>query len=240
MRLAAAFMILASACTVQAEQIVAADYVEPTTRYPHAILGDDIEHAGLRVTLGNGAERIAVWSELVVFEDTNPRVIDLDADGAPEVIVVESHELVGARLAVWGLDENDRLVSRATNDFIGRPFRWLSVAGAADMDGDGTVEIAYVDRPHLAKTLMVYRYVTSETGAARLELVAKAPNLTNHRIGETDIGGGMRVCAEAVEVITASADWSRVMATRLENGALVSRDVGPHTGRASLNAALKC
>ena len=67
MRLAVAFMVLASASTVQAETIIAADYVEPTTRYAHAILGDDIEHAGRRVTLANKAERIAVWSELVVF-----------------------------------------------------------------------------------------------------------------------------------------------------------------------------
>ena len=67
MRLAAAFMVLASASTVQAETIIAADYVEPTTRYAHAILWDNIEHAGLRVTLANGAERISVWSELVVF-----------------------------------------------------------------------------------------------------------------------------------------------------------------------------
>lgn len=67
MRLAAAFMVLASASTVQAETIIAPDYVEPTTRYAHAILGDNIEHAGLCVTLANGAERIAVWSELVVF-----------------------------------------------------------------------------------------------------------------------------------------------------------------------------
>ena len=50
----------------------------------------------------------------------------------------------------------------------------------------------------------------------------------------------MRVCLDAVEVITASADWSRVIATRLVDGTLVSRDVGPHTGRASLSAALQC
>ena len=50
----------------------------------------------------------------------------------------------------------------------------------------------------------------------------------------------MRVCGDTVEVITASANWSRVIATRLENGALVKRDVGPHTGRALLATALSC
>ena len=50
----------------------------------------------------------------------------------------------------------------------------------------------------------------------------------------------MRVCGDTVEVITASANWSRMIATRLENGALVKRDVGPHTGQASLATALSC
>lgn len=240
MRFAAAFALCVLAGHASADEIVAADYVEPTTRYPHGIMGDAIEHAGLQVTLSDGAKRTAVWPDTIVFEDTAPRLVDLDGDGAPEVIVVESDAQQGARLTVWGLDTEDRLVSRASTNFIGTRFRWLAVAGAADMDGDGYVEIAYVDRPHLAKTLMVWRYVPQTDGAARLELVAQVAGLTNHRIGERDIGGGMRVCADAVEVITASADWSRVIGTRLQNGTLVSRDMGPHTGRASLNNALRC
>ena len=237
MRLAAAIVAIGCASVSHAQTIVAADYVEPTDRYAHGILGDAIEHAGLRVTLSDGTQQGLSWPAQVVFEDTNPRLVDLDGDGAPEVIVVESHEDFGARLAVIGWD-GQVLAHRAFTDFIGRTNRWLSVAGAADMDGDGMVEIAYVDRPHLAKTLMVWRYVPLGD-KVRLELVATKDGLTNHKIGERDIGGGMRDCA-VPEVVTASADWTRVIATRLENGALVSRDVGPHTGRASLAAALDC
>lgn len=222
-----------------AEVIVAADYISPTSRYAHGVLGDAIEHAGLRVTLNNGAERSAIWSELVVFEDTQPRLVDLDGDGAPEVITVESHELAGARLAIWGLDEQNNLVKRAQNDFYGTPNRWLAVAGAADLDGDGFVEIAYVDRPHLAKKLMVWRFVP-QAGGDKLELVATLDGLTNHRIGESDIGGGLRNCDGAIEVITANADWTRVMASRLVDGELQARDIGPHEGRASLDAPLGC
>lgn len=231
---------VALAGAAQAEQIVAAEYTEPTTRYAHGILGDKIEHAGLRITLSSGAERNAIWSELVVFEDTQPRLVDLDGDASPEVITVESHELAGARLSIWGVDADNHLISKAYTDFIGTPYRWLAVAGAADMDGDGFAEIAYVDRPHLAKVLTIYRYVPLSDGTARLDLVATKSGLTNHRIGEIDIGGGLRNCDGVVEVITANADWTRVMATRLTEGALVSRDIGPHSGRASLDAALAC
>ena len=240
MRFAAAFALYLCAGSASAEVIVAADYIAPTERYPHGVLGDKVEHAGLQVALGNGAQQSATWPEGVVFEDTNPRLVDLDGDGAPEVITVESHEKLGARLSVWGLDGEDRLVALAVTNYIGTPFRWLAVAGAADMDGDGFTEIAYVDRPHLAKTLMVWRYIPQVDGGARLEMVASKSGLTNHQIGEIDIGGGMRVCADGVEVITASADWTRVVATRLENGTLISRDMGPHTGRASLTAAMGC
>lgn len=240
MRTAAIIAFLSFAGSAGAQTIVAADYIEPTDRYAHGILGDAIEHAGLQVTLSDGTRRSAVWPELVVFEDTNPRLVDLDGDGAPEVITVESHAQFGARLSVWGLDDSGAFANLAATDYTGRPFRWLAVAGAADMDGDGRVEIAYVDRPHLAKTLMIWRYLPQGDGVGKLEQVAQATGLTNHKISERDIGGGMRICGDTVEVITANANWSRVIATRLENGSLVKRDVGPHTGRASLTAALSC
>ena len=98
MRTAAIIAFLSFAGTAGAQTIVAADYIEPTERYAHGILGDAIEHAGLEVTLSDGSKRTAVWPELVVFEDTNPRLVDLDGDGAPEVITVETHENFGARL----------------------------------------------------------------------------------------------------------------------------------------------
>lgn len=235
MRLLAIVLGCAVAGSAAAQSISGAEYTQPTDRYPHAILGDGIEHAGLRVTLSDGSPQEAIWPAGMVFEDTQPRLIDLDGDGAPEVITVETSDSLGARLAVWGLVDG-RLAPLAQTPHIGRRFRWLAVAGAADLDADGMVEIAYVDRPHLAKVLMVWRY----DPAGGLTLVATRDGLTNHRIGEADIGGGIRTCGTRPEVITASADWSRVIATRLVDGQLISRDLGPHTGRASLNAALDC
>jgi hypothetical protein len=48
----------------------------------------------------------------------------------------------------------------AATPHIGSANRWLAPIGAADLDGDGRVEIAYVDRPHLARTLRIWRTFT--------------------------------------------------------------------------------
>jgi hypothetical protein len=41
-------------------------------------------------------------------------------------------------------------------------------------------------------------------------------------------------------MITANADWTRIMATTLEGGRLRSRDLGPYADPESLDAALTC
>lgn len=241
MRLLAASSVVAAsffAASTLAADIVSAEYTDPTTRYTHGILGDAIEYETLSVTLSNGQVVSLSWRDTIVFEDVAPRLVDLNGGGNPEIIVVETHENLGARLSVYG-EIDGKISLRAANDFIGRTNRWLSPIGAADFDGDGTVEIGYIDRPHLAKTLRLFRY--SEDGdTARLTLIGEQAGLTNHRIGERDIGGGVRDCGQGPEMITASADWSSVVVTQFKNGTFKSRVIGADTSRAGLNAALRC
>jgi len=229
----AALLIALAAPAAQAD-ITAARYTDPTTRYAHGILGDAIEHETLEVTLSGGKVARIHWSDTVVFEDTEPRLADVDRDGTPEVIVVESHEDLGARLSVYGL-RNGTLVRRAETPFIGRTNRWLAPIGAADLDGDGRVEIAYIDRPHLARTLRVWRF----DGEALTE-VASLAGLTNHRIGERDIAGGIRTCGQGPEMIVADASWTQLMAVRMVGGALEVTPEGLHQGRDSFAKALRC
>lgn len=215
-----------SAC---AETIISADYAAPTDRYAHGILGDAIEWGELQITTDAGERRFVLPQERV-FEDVAPRLADVDGDGAPEVIVVETLATAGAQLAIY-----DATGKIAATPHIGRTNRWLAPIGIADLDADGKIEVAYIDRPHLAKTLRVWRF---EDGA--LETVADLPGLTNHRIGEPDIGGGIRDCGEGPEMITASADWTKVMATTLTDGQLRSRAIGTHIDRTSFATALAC
>ena len=234
MRFSLICMLLWLAGPVAAAEIVSARYADATARYPHGVLGDDVEYAALEVVLSDGSRQRAVWGDEMVFEDIAPRVVDVTGDGAPEVVVVESHQSLGARLAVWGLRDG-RLVALARTPHIGTRFRWLAVAAVADLDGDGAVEIAYVDRPHLAKVLRVWRY---RNGALRE--VTQSEGLTNHRIGWDFIAGGLRACGGAPEIVLADAGWARIIATRLQAGRLVSRDIGAYDGPASLDRATRC
>ena len=223
-------LVLSCAATAQAQQITGASYADPTTRYAHGVLGDAVEWGALRLSLSDGTRLRLTLPRALVFEDTEPRLADFDGDGAPEVIVVEASRDHGARLAVYGAA--GRL---AATPHIGTRNRWLAPVGAGDVDGDGRIEIAYVDRPHLARTLRIWRYVDGT-----LAHVADHGGLTNHKIGWAFIPGGLRDCGSGPEMILANGDWSAVMAARLTDGRITTRSLAPYTGPDSLTAALLC
>ncbi len=232
MRLALFCLAIVSGAAAAADGIATAMYDEPTTRYAHGVLGDAIEHGALVMQTDAGRSVRLRLPERRVFEDTAPRVVDVDGDGDNEVIVVESDMSLGARIAIY-----DATGLVAANEFIGRTNRWLAPVGigAADLDGDGAVELAFVDRPHLAKTLRIFRFANNE-----LTLVGELPGVTNHRIGERDIAGGIRDCGNGPEMVVASADWSRVLAVHFSGTSFTQTDLGPHQGRSSFAAALQC
>lgn len=216
-------------------------YETPTTEYQHGILGDAIEAKRIRLmtprvdsALCSSATMDA--GEGHVFEDEAPRLADLNGDGRAEVIAVRSSVTEGAQLVVYEeVPGATQLRLLASTPYIGRRNRWLAPIGAADLDGDGVIEIAYIDRPHLAKVLRIVRV----EGDQLIE-VASAGGVTNHRIGERDIGGGIRVCAGAPQMIVASADWSSVLAVAFDGSSISATDLGPYEGRQSFAKALDC
>ncbi|MBJ3761204.1 VCBS repeat-containing protein [Maribius pontilimi] len=225
--LRAALVFLLTATAAQSEGIARATYAEPTTRYAHGVLGDAVEWGALQLTTDAGRRLTIRLPATRVFEDLAPRLVDLDRDGANEVLTIETDVNLGARLSVYGADG---LV--ASNGFIGRANRWLAPLGAADLDGDGRIEIASVDRPHLAKTLMIWRQ-----DGPRLVRVAQLEGVTNHRIGDDYISGGIAACGA---MVVADAVWSRALAVTWDGTDFATRDLGPIRNRASLDPARAC
>ena len=206
-----------------AGQVSRAWFDGPSTIYDHFVLGRETEPTELHIQLTPGGTLcgtiISAGSDHV-FEDMAPRLADVDGDGTNEVIVVRSNLREGAQLAVYGVRGKGFDLIAAT-PFIGQPNRWLAPAGIADFDGDGRVEIAYVDRPHLLGDLVFVRLEED-----RLVETLRLPGLTNHRIGEDFISGGVRDCGAGAELVLASRDWTHVMQVR---GGVVTA-LGPMPG----------
>lgn len=214
--------------------IQSAWYDKGTDRYAHGVLGDAIEPSMLVVSDENGCTQSVVLDQEHVFEDLAPRLANINAVAGNEVITVRSHKKLGAQIAIYQLSGN-KIKLLASTPYIGTSNRWLAPVGIADFNNDGDMDIAYIDRPHLAKILRVWSYQNG-----RLQQIANNSGYSNHRIGEDFISGGLKNCNDKLTMVTADGSWSRILETTLNGNQLISKDIGTFAGPDSLRTALLC
>lgn len=164
------------------KDIRAAWFAAPTGRYGHAVLGDGIEAAALKVEMASGELLSYRLEDKSVFEDLTPRLADLDGDGHDEIIAVRSYPDRGAAVALFGVRDGE-IVWLAESDPVGQPYRWLNPVGAGDFDGDGRAEIAVIQTPHIGGILILYR-----RNGERLVEFDRMPGFSNHAMGSTVLG----------------------------------------------------
>lgn len=204
--------------------IGAAFLAEPTRRYRHGVLGDDIEAGAVaayplgavpRGDLRAAPLRLALPADSV-FEDLVPRVADLDGDGRDEIVLIRSYLARGAALAVLGV-RGGKLAILAESPAFGRPNRWLDVAGIGDYlgAGRGRRQIAVVETPHIGGVLVLYEYA-----GGRLTERLRRPGYATHTIGAPVIGMAATLAGDgADELVLPAQDRRALVALSLKDGA---------------------
>ncbi len=160
--------------------ILAAWFSEPTRGYARHALGGEVEPKMLVVST---AKRLILRFKLPkhsVFEDREPRIVDVDGDGLDEVLVVRSYFTKGSAVAIIGV-KGATLSIVAETEPTGMPFQWVNPAGVGDFDGDGKRDIAVVRRPHRLGELDIYTLK-----GRRLERIMTVPDVSNHALGKRD------------------------------------------------------
>lgn len=204
----------------------------PTERYDHAVLGDGIEGGGVTVEFENGTRLTFKLPKNSVFEDRYPRWADLDGDGAEEIFLVRSYIDRGAALVVLEIDQKGIRIGAETPP-IGLSHRWLNPIGAGDLDGDGFLEIAYVETPHIGGKLRVFRYKD-----ATLTQIASLSGFSNHAMGTRQLQLAMMLDMNGDgknEIFVPGADRRVLRVVSLQEGSLKVDDQFIHPAPISTN-----
>jgi FG-GAP-like repeat len=189
------------------KDIASAWLIVPTKRYPHFIIGSDYEPSGVRLKMANGDILTLMLEQNQVFEDRTPRLADLDGDGRDELILVLTSVDLGGSLAAFSVEEG-QIKLKAQTPYAGQPFRWLNPANIADFNGDGKLDVALVQKPHLVKKLEIW---TLENG----DFVRKfwVNDVSNHRISSpfTDLSAAADFNGDGiVDLAILNGNYSRL------------------------------
>lgn len=155
---------------------------DPTTRYAHAVLGDNIEAASVSVFDADTLELLTTYTlpEPFVFEQRRvlPYAFE-DSSGVRQgFLATRASAETGAAVVLLVLGERLELVAEAAA--IGTGFRWLNLFVSRD-------GVAYAVRtPHIGGPLQRYQFEDNAT-EARLATEHFQLGVTNHKYGARNL-----------------------------------------------------
>lgn len=151
---------------------------EPSTRYQHGVIGDDLEGISLAV-FTNTLEPLASFTlpEPFVFEQR--RVLPFNMGAKDGILATRSSSRSGAGVVLLSLEEGNLTIS-AEAPPIGSGFRWLNLF--ASQDG-----FAYAVRtPHIGGAFQRYQLDNDKLTIEPFQL-----GVTNHVIGSRNLDLGV-------------------------------------------------
>lgn len=155
---------------------------EPTTRYPHFVLGSRYEAGSLCARMRDGRVLELALPETSVFEDRQPRLADLTGQGTEQIIVIRSRLDRGAAVAVVEATPSGLRIVAETPP-TGRAHTWLNIAGIADFTGTGRPAIAFVELPHAVGRLSLWQLRNG-----KLVPLVSVDDASNHVNGSRELG----------------------------------------------------
>ena len=175
---------------LQTSGAITVTLADPTAEHPHDALGSGTHAKTLVITerrpvapgpdprpVSTAVARVSA-GDGAVFEDREPRVVDLDGDGMPEILTLVSDRDHGTSLCVIGKHDGTWAILARTPP-TGEAEAWLNTAAIADFTGIGHPTIALVERPHRDGILELWGF---ENGALRR--IAQKAGYSNHAFGQ--------------------------------------------------------
>jgi len=157
----------------------------PTSDYPHGVLGDALEARSITLIDTNSIP-VSIKEFQIdpadVIEGIAPLWVDLDGDGVREIIVTQSNIHVGARIVVY--NQEGEVI--AQSDPIGLGFRWLHLIAAAQIVNDDTLDLVVVRTPHIGGVLEIY-----ELTEGKLEISTSINGYSSHQIGSRNLDASL-------------------------------------------------